>query len=102
MTGNPPVVHAGGCCQPRFKLAVIVLARKKINEAYVLNKKDRCEGAVQRQLYTLQQEKTTSVVTTPRPRVLRTQWRSGIIEDTISGLSRRNGSGILKSKFYSA
>ena len=38
----------------------------------------------------------------PSRELLRTQWRPGRIEDTISGSSSSNGSGILKSKFYFA
>ena len=48
-------------------LAVIVLTRRKINGAYVLNKKDPSDGAFKLKFYTLKKKKTTSVEATPRP-----------------------------------
>jgi hypothetical protein len=73
-----------------------------LNRWYLQNKKDPNHGAVKLELYNLKKKKPLPLQRYPVPRVLRTQWQPGIIEDTISGSSSSNGSGILESKFYSA
>ena len=72
------MAHAGGYSQPQCMLAVIVLSYRKINGAYILNKKDPSDGAVKRKLHTLKKEKTTSVVAMPRPRSIGAMTESGV------------------------
>ena len=60
------MAHAGGCYQPQYMLAVIILSCREINGAYVLNKKDPSHGGHKSEFIS-DKEKTTSVVATPRP-----------------------------------
>ena len=61
-----------------------------------------CGKAVKLEIFMRKRRNHYRCSDAPSRELLRTQWRPGRIEDTISASSSNNGSGILKSKFYFA